>query len=309
MKRSHLNFLVDALAFAAFVFLVATGVILEFLLPAGSGHWVTLWGLDRHGWGNIHFWVAVFFLAALAIHVYLHWRWILSVVRGRPREGSGVRVGLGVLGMFALIAIAFAPLLSPVEREGGERSAAAPRWGLSAESEAILGSTTIGDVVETTGVTLDYLRSELSLADDVSPDDRLGVIAREHGFSVADVREVVERGIRAEPFTLEATEGARGAEAVAAPVDLPATAPAIAPEEQPLAEDHSEDHTDRPAGLTEIRGAMTLSEIVRLGVPREVLYQELGLPASVPTSERLGRLGRVYGFTMTQVRDLVESYR
>ena len=160
MKRSNLNFLVDAVAFVLFVFLVATGVIMEFLLPAGSGHSTTLWGMDRHQWGSLHFWMSVVFLAALAIHVYLHWKWIVCVLRGRPREGSGVRVGLGGLGLVALLVIAAAPLLSPVERSANTRGGAEPRWGLSAESEAIQGSMTLGDVIEVTGVTLEYLASE-----------------------------------------------------------------------------------------------------------------------------------------------------
>ena len=53
---------------------------------------------------------------------------------------------------------------------------------------------------------------------------------------------------------------------------------------------------------------MTLADIVRLGVPRAVLFRELGLPSGTPMNERLGRLGRTYGFTLTQVRDLVDEY-
>jgi hypothetical protein len=116
MKRSLLNFWVDTVAFVMFVFMVATGVIMEFLLPAGSGHATTIWSIDRHGWGAVHFWMSVVFLAALALHVYLHWRWIVAVLRGRPREGSGVRLGLGVLGLAALLALA---TLGPERRGGG----------------------------------------------------------------------------------------------------------------------------------------------------------------------------------------------
>ena len=130
MKRSNVNFVVDAIAFAMFVFLVATGVLMEFVLPAGSGHSTTLWGMDRHQWGSLHFWIAVVFLASMAVHVYLHWKWIVCVLRGRPREGSGFRIGLGVLGLTALLAIAVAPLVSPVERSGN-RSDATARWSLS----------------------------------------------------------------------------------------------------------------------------------------------------------------------------------
>lgn len=312
MKRSHLNFVVDSVAFGAFIFLVATGVIMEFLLPAGSGHWTTLWGLDRHGWGSIHFWMSVAFLAALAVHVYLHWKWIVAVMKGRPREGSGVRVGLGVFGLLALLAIAVAPLVSPVERTGAARSSVAPRWDLSEESEAILGSMTLGDVVESTGLTIDYLAAELGLPASATSEDRLGVLARENGFSVADVREVVERGLVAVDPIAEETEPLATTELVPerpAPVETDAVTAAEVPAPVVEAGEHAGENADQPAGLADVRGTMTLGDIVDLGVPREALLRELGLPSNIPMNERLGRLGRAYGFTMTQVRDLVESYR
>jgi hypothetical protein len=117
MKRATLNLVVDAVAFAGFVFMTASGVLLRFLLPPGSGHRTTVWGLDRHEWGGIHFWVSVALLAALSAHVLLHWKWIVNVVRGQPRAGrSGVRLALGIVALLAVLALAAAPLFAPVER-------------------------------------------------------------------------------------------------------------------------------------------------------------------------------------------------
>ena len=310
MKRSDLHFFVDAVAFAMFVFLVATGVLMEYLLPAGSGYSTRLWGLDRHAWGDIHFWIAVAFLTALAVHVYLHWKWIVSVLRGHPREGSGVRVGLGVVGLVSLLAIAVAPLLSPVERSEGSRIAADPRWGLSAEAEALQGSTTLDEVVRTTGVTLHYLVSELGLPANVSPDDHLGLLARENGFSVADVRDVVERGrtvgdIRRSGDAVLPTASESPSDNVES--DMPKTA--VREERQAAGETHVEEHNSRPLGSAEIRGSTTLRAIVAWGVPRETLFRELGLPTRIPMSETLGRLGRAYGFTLIDVRELVDVHR
>jgi len=332
MRRSDLNFWVDSVAFAAFVFLVATGIIMEFLLPAGSGHYTTIWGLDRHGWGSIHFWISVAFLTALALHVYLHWKWIVSVVRGHPREGSGMRVGLGLFGLVALLAIAIAPLVTPVYQGDSARRSAEPRWDLSAESELIQGAMTLEEVAQATGVTLEFLVRELGFPNDTESDDRLGRVARDNGLSVAEVREIVEWGMENADEPLRET---------AAELPPPLSAPAIAhqtptePEapttEEPAAghedraapavrEDHGEpavrehhgdqaDHEDDMAGMADIRGSMTLADIVALGVPRDVLYEELGIPSGTPVDERLGRLGRTYGFSITQVRDLVEAHR
>ena len=117
MKRPTVNLSVDAAAFAAFVLLTSTGVLLRYVLPPGSGHRTLLWGLDRHDWGQIHFWISMAFLAVLAIHLVLHRRWIASVTRGRPREGSALRVALGIVGLLAVLAAAAAPFFAEVEQE------------------------------------------------------------------------------------------------------------------------------------------------------------------------------------------------
>lgn len=121
MKRPTLNLVVDSVAFAGFVLLTSTGVLLRYVLPPGSGRYTTLWALDRHEWGQIHFWISMVFLACLAVHLFGHRRWIASVIRGRPREGSGVRVALGVIGLLAVLAAAAAPFLAEVDREQPER--------------------------------------------------------------------------------------------------------------------------------------------------------------------------------------------
>ncbi len=131
MNRPAAYFVIDAVAFAGFVLLTSTGVLMRYVLPPGSGHRTTIWGLDRHDWGTIHFWIAVAFLGTLALHLLVHRRWIASVVRGRPREGSGVRVALGIVGLLAILAAAAAPFFAGVEEQprGGrhQRDAGAPR--------------------------------------------------------------------------------------------------------------------------------------------------------------------------------------
>lgn len=102
----------------------STGILLEYLLPLGSGGLgqstegrgasrpvTVLWGLSRHEWGAIHFWIALALLAILALHLFLHWRWIYGVVRGRQTNASGTRLVIGAVALLALIALAGAPLL------------------------------------------------------------------------------------------------------------------------------------------------------------------------------------------------------
>ena len=83
MKCATVNLSIDLLAAAFFVGMIATGYILFFALPPGTNKSLSLWGLTRHQWGQIHFWVSVGLLAVLVTHFALHWRWVVATVAQR----------------------------------------------------------------------------------------------------------------------------------------------------------------------------------------------------------------------------------
>jgi hypothetical protein len=189
MDRPKKNFLTDAVAFIGLVLLASTGILMRYILPPGSGRWKAIWGLDRHEWGGIHFWIAIVFLGILTIHLILHWRWIEAFIKGSPREGSGLRAGLGIVGLAGLIALAIAPLVSTVEtaavRENGEP--------LSEKHEdiQIFGSMTLNEVGQNTGVPIEHIIRELKLPPDIERDERLGNLKKMCGFTMEEVRETV----------------------------------------------------------------------------------------------------------------------
>ena len=128
MSRKRLVNLIDVTAFTGFVFMTVTGLVVRYVLPHGAGkpdldHWIrgadrpvdVLWGLTRHEWADLHFWISLTFMAVLASHLLLHWRWIVSALRGRRGEGSGWRVALGLVGLLALLTAAAAPFLTPTD--------------------------------------------------------------------------------------------------------------------------------------------------------------------------------------------------
>lgn len=188
MKRPAQNFLVDSLSLVAFVLLVATGVIMYFVLPPGS-HGVTLWGLGRHDWGDIHFWVAVGFLGLLAVHLLLHWKWIVHMVRGRSRDNTRARqrVTLGIVGVVALLMLIVAPLLSStVERSGDGREGRGPGRA-AVEQPAALEALTLDEVALVLGVSTHDLTHELGLPDRAA-DETLHQLADQHGLTLAEIR-------------------------------------------------------------------------------------------------------------------------
>lgn len=191
IKRTSLNFIIDAVAFTGFVVLTTTGVLMRYILPPGSGHYSTIWDLDRHDWGGIHFWVAVVFFLILALHLVLHWRWIVRVLTGRPREGSGFRVGLGIVGLVTVIALSVAPLLAPVERDTGSGEAS-PGSGQEYDAMEIFGSMTFREVEDLTGVPASYIINTLTLPETVSEDERIGPLKHRYDFEIDDIREIVK---------------------------------------------------------------------------------------------------------------------
>ena len=81
-------FWTDAANTILFLALAATGVILEWVLPHGSGGGGgrgfrggrgsvdTFLDWSRHDWGDVHFWIAVSLVAGVLIHLLLHFGWI-----------------------------------------------------------------------------------------------------------------------------------------------------------------------------------------------------------------------------------------
>lgn len=114
MNRSYLNVGVDIAALVLFVFLVSTGLLLVFELPPGSGH-ASIWGLDRHQWGDVHFWIAMTMLGIITVHLSLHWKWILAKLKPLGHgKYSRRRVIVSVVALVVLLAVALAPHFTQV---------------------------------------------------------------------------------------------------------------------------------------------------------------------------------------------------
>jgi hypothetical protein len=223
MKRPQLNFVVDAASFVAFLLLLTTGLALRYQLPPGSGgleghgggpgsadRTVTLLlGLSRHEWGSIHFWIAVVLLAVLALHVALHWNWIICIVRGKQQQSSGWRLGLGIASLLALIVLATVPLAAPTEptsRQQLQDEVAQPEIPGTPISNQFRGSSTLAEIAAETGIPVDELRDQLGLPPDASAAARIGPLLRESGKHMSDLRRLVARqAAAAAPNDKEAT--------------------------------------------------------------------------------------------------------
>lgn len=88
------NFFIDSFLFTGGVITAISGVYFLFLPVSGyQGGRNPLYGIvilfTRHTWGDIHTWAGVAILALGALHIPLHWKWIVSMT------GRAVKVALG----------------------------------------------------------------------------------------------------------------------------------------------------------------------------------------------------------------------
>jgi hypothetical protein len=84
MDRNALRYIVAALALVLLIGMVLTGLLIKYVLPPGSGGRLggpalVLWGLDRHDWGAVHWWIALVLLIITLVHLLLHWTWVVTL--------------------------------------------------------------------------------------------------------------------------------------------------------------------------------------------------------------------------------------
>jgi hypothetical protein len=106
-SRIPTNLWIDLASLIVMVGLAATGGVIHFILPAGSGNFYELFGWSRHDIGRVHFYLAVAAIVLLVLHVLLHWAWICCVFakalgreppsrRTRTAWGGGILLGIAI---------------------------------------------------------------------------------------------------------------------------------------------------------------------------------------------------------------------
>jgi len=231
MRKNVLNFVVDSVTLLTLLWLVLTGLLIEFILPPrrGTGVQRFLWGMDRHDWGDVHFWTAAALGGLLVLHVALHWKWVCATAARlfRPdREGqqpssaaARTAYGAALLAVLAAVVGGFLWLASastvgeprgPGQGRGRHAIAAAnqPDQELAEPAGAgrgrragrtatdafhIRGATTLAEIEKAAGIPLAKLLAELRLPPDTDPQTRLGQLRQRYGFELEDVRSAVDR--------------------------------------------------------------------------------------------------------------------
>ncbi len=267
MKRNTLNYIVDAITLLVMWGLLATGLLIKYVLPPGSGHWLALNGWNRHDWGEVHFWLAVSACVLMFVHVLLHWQWVCATTRrffvSTEAEGhsssKGARAAWGTGFVVVLTALTAGLLLAAnagvTEIEGGEDDHDRGRGSGAGRGKQVLRRDA-ADLTDTGGIR-------------ETPAGRRGASGRRQ---------------RKDESPRSHAEG------------------------EECEEHHGQGSGSGRGRGNVIRGSSTLEYVASLkGITVPELRKRLGLPENVPAHERIGRLAREFGFSVSDVRAIPEG--
>lgn len=87
-RLARLNFWLDMVIFIAFLIANVSGLLLWLILPSGgfqggrnSFYNMAVLALNRHDWRDLHLTAGVIVMVVLAVHLALHWNWIVCAIR------------------------------------------------------------------------------------------------------------------------------------------------------------------------------------------------------------------------------------
>jgi hypothetical protein len=93
-KQTRHNWLIDAALFTSAILAALSGIYFLFLprggYQGGRNPWYDITIIfTRYTWEDIHTWAGVAMIAVVAIHLTVHWSWVMSMARRAVRELRG----------------------------------------------------------------------------------------------------------------------------------------------------------------------------------------------------------------------------
>ena len=195
MKRSILNIVIDAVAAAVMLGMIATGIVIRFTLPPGSGRVLDVWGLTRHQWGDLHFWLSLAAVSIVVLHLALHWTWVVSVVR---RWIVGTNQGPPSARLRTVAAVATALIVcaavagfwwSSVQSIQRTDTPQLQTTESMADGAGIRGSMTLSETAAALNCSVEQVKKLLGLPASIQDSEHLGQIAKEQGTTMQELRK------------------------------------------------------------------------------------------------------------------------
>lgn len=108
------NLIIDAIMFVDLTAVAGLGFLMKYvLLPGyrinekyGTGTELYYMGLDRHQWGAIHLYLALFLVFLLVLHIIFHWDMIICIFKqmiASRKTRILIALLLGIIGLFLFV--------------------------------------------------------------------------------------------------------------------------------------------------------------------------------------------------------------
>jgi len=109
MKKNSVKSIADIVMYFLLCFLAGTGLLVHYKLVPGfeGGHGLTLFGLDRHEWGEFHLYAAYGMIALAALHLFLNYAFIKNIIANKK---TWLVTALGIPGLLIILFFLFAPI-------------------------------------------------------------------------------------------------------------------------------------------------------------------------------------------------------
>jgi hypothetical protein len=85
--------------------MTGTGLLLAYRLHGSQG--LTIIGMGRHEWGNVHLWISYIAVVAVVAHLFMNWTWLKKIASSmKPlRLWVGLLAGILIIAVFALLPV------------------------------------------------------------------------------------------------------------------------------------------------------------------------------------------------------------
>ncbi len=158
---------------------------------------LSLFGMDRHEWGYIHLVIAFVLLGLLVIHLFLHWKTIISVYKRIAKQklvSKLITVSfITICTMFIVVPFFTNPTITNTEHN--DRRQATITVDNTEESDAtieIRGYMTLDEISKKYKVSAEFIKSRLRIPTSFNNKERLSSLRKEYGIKMDEIEKVIK---------------------------------------------------------------------------------------------------------------------
>lgn len=233
INKSNLNFIIDAILLILLSGILGVGLLIKYVLLTGhekvelfgANIEQTIFGLDRHQWGDIHLYVGFAFLILMILHIIFHWRMILSMFNKLFEKlvlkKTLSSVFLSVCVLLILLPLFLKPVAGPVQY--GERNMTkngkiiGETYSVNIVKDTIITNThtskihrnqketshrntslgirgymTLKQVCNQFGLSTSSLKAKLNIDNSISDDTPLSKIRQQYSIKMSKINDVIK---------------------------------------------------------------------------------------------------------------------